>query len=145
MHLTRAALPAMLGAGAGTVINVASIAGLVPGRGSTYSASKAWVIAFSEGLAGGLHGTGVGVHAVCPGYVHTEFHARAGIDMAKLPSFMWLEVDDVVSASLADIAAGKVISIPGIQYKAIATAARMIPRGLGRAATKRFGRGSGRT
>ena len=145
MHLTRAALPAMLGAGAGTVINVASIAGLLPGRGSTYSASKAWVIAFSEGLAGGLHGTGVGVHAVCPGYVHTEFHARAGIDMAKLPSFMWLEVDDVVSTSLADIAAGKVISIPGIQYKAIATAVRMIPRGLGRAATKRFGRGSGRT
>jgi short-subunit dehydrogenase len=77
--------------------------------------------------------------------VHTEFHARAGIDMAKLPSFMWLEVDDVVSASLADIAAGKVISIPGIQYKAIATAMRMIPRGLGRAATKRFGGGSGRT
>jgi short-subunit dehydrogenase len=41
--------------------------------------------------------------------------------------------------------AGEVISIPGIQYKAIATAARMIPRGLGRAATKRFGGGSGRT
>jgi hypothetical protein len=41
--------------------------------------------------------------------------------------------------------AGKVINIPGIQYKAIATAARMIPRGLGRAATKRFGGGSGRT
>ena len=98
MHLTRAALPAMLDAGAGTVINIASVAGLVPGRGSTYSASKAWVISFSEGLAVGLQGTGVGVHAVCPGYVHTEFHARAGIDMAKLPSFMWLEVDDVVES-----------------------------------------------
>ena len=45
--------------------------------------------------------------------MHTEFHARAGIDMTKLPSFMWLEVDDVVSESLADIAGGKVISIPG--------------------------------
>ena len=105
MRLTRAAPPAMLAAGTGTVINVASVAGLVPGRGSTYSASKAWVISFSEGLAVGLQGTGVGVHAVCPGYVHTEFHDRAGIDMAKLPSFMWLEVDDVVSESLADIAA----------------------------------------
>ncbi|MGO9509024.1 MAG: SDR family NAD(P)-dependent oxidoreductase, partial [Mycobacterium sp.] len=94
MQLTRAALPAMLDAGAGTVINVASVAGLVPGRGSTYSASKAWVISFTEGLAGGLRGTGVSVHAVCPGFVHTEFHARAGIEMAKLPSFLWLEVDD---------------------------------------------------
>ncbi|MGO9381250.1 MAG: SDR family NAD(P)-dependent oxidoreductase [Mycobacterium sp.] len=145
MHLTRAALPAMLDAGAGTVINVASVAGLVPGRGSTYSASKAWVISFSEGLAVGLQGTGVGVHAVCPGYVHTEFHARAGIDMAKLPSFMWLEVDDVVTQSLDDIARGNVISVPGLQYKAIVTAGRMIPRNLMRAITKRVGGGRGRT
>ena len=72
------------------------------------------MISFSEGMAIELRGTGVGVHAVCPGFVHTEFHARAGIDMAKLPSFMWLEVDDVVSTSLADIAAGKVISVPGL-------------------------------
>ena len=145
MHLTRAALPAMLDAGSGTVINIASVAGLVPGRGSTYSASKAWVIAFTEGLAGGLRGTGVGVHAVCPGIVHTEFHARAGIDMAKLPTFLWLEVDDVVSASLADIAAGKVVSVPGIQYKALVSAGRLIPRGLLRAAVKRAGGSRGRT
>ena len=145
MHLTRAALPAMLDAGAGTVINIASVAGLTPGRGSTYSASKAWVIAFSEGLAVGLQGTGVGVHAVCPGYVHTNFHARAGIDTTKLPSFLWLEVDDVVAASLADIAAGKVLSIPGLQYKAIVTAGRFMPRGLMRAVTKRVGGGRGRT
>ncbi|MCV7103968.1 SDR family NAD(P)-dependent oxidoreductase [Mycobacterium palustre] len=145
MRLTRAALPAMLDAGAGTVVNVASVAGLVPGRGSTYSASKAWVIAFSEGLAVGLQGSGVGVHAVCPGYVRTEFHSRAGIDMAKLPSFMWLEVDDVVDKSLADIAAGRVISIPGVHYKALVAAGRIMPRGLARAATKRIGGGRGRT
>jgi uncharacterized protein len=145
MHLTRAALPAMLDAGAGTVINVASVAGLVPGRGSTYSASKAWVVSFSEGLAVTLQGTGVGVHAVCPGYVHTEFHARAGIDMPRLPSFLWLEVDDVVAKSLADVAAGKVISVPGVQYKAVVTAGRMIPRGLARAAVKRVGGGRGRS
>jgi short-subunit dehydrogenase len=132
-------------AGTGTVINIASVAGMVPGRGSTYSASKAWVISFSEGLAVGLQGTGVGVHAVCPGYVHTEFHTRAGLDMAKLPSFLWLEVDDVVGQSLADVASGKVISIPGPQYKAIVTAGRMIPRGLMRALTKRVGGGRGRT
>ncbi|OBI91399.1 SDR family NAD(P)-dependent oxidoreductase [Mycobacterium asiaticum] len=145
MHLTRAALPAMLDAGAGTVINIASVAGLLPGRGSTYSASKAWVISFSEGLANGLQGTGVGVHAVCPGYVRTEFHSRAGLDMAEVPSFMWLEVDDVVSESLADIAHGKVISIPSAQYKFLVATGRAMPRRLTRLATKRFGSGRGRT
>jgi short-subunit dehydrogenase len=145
VQLTRAALPAMVAAGAGTVINVASVAGLLSGRSSTYSASKAWVVSFSEGLAGALAGTGVGVHAVCPGFVHTEFHARAGMRMAKLPSFMWLEVEDVVTQSLADVAAGKVISVPGPQYKAIVVAGRLMPRGLMRAVTKRVGGGRDRS
>ncbi|GAB3023095.1 dehydrogenase [Mycobacterium bourgelatii] len=145
MHLTRAALPPMLEAGAGTVINIASVAGLLPGRGSTYSASKAWVISFTEGLSSSLQGTGVGVHAICPGYVHTEFHSRAGIDMTSVPSFMWLEVDDVVSESLADVARGKVLSIPGVQYKYLVASGRAMPRRLTRALTKRFGSGSGRT
>ena len=145
MHLTRAALPPMLAAGRGTVINIASVAGLLSGRGSTYSASKAWVVFFSEGLANGLTGTGVGVHAVCPGFVRTEFHQRAGIDMASIPGPMWLTVDDVVTESLADIAKGRVISVPGVQYKVLTTAGRFIPRGLVRAATKRIGRGRDRT
>jgi len=143
MQLTRAALPPMLDAGAGTVINIASVAGLVPGQGSTYAASKAWVVSFTEGLAGGLRGTGVSVHAVCPGFVRTEFHARAGMD-PKAPSFLWLEVDDVVRESLANVARGNVIIIPSIQYKAIVTAQRLIPRNL-LAPGKRRGGGRGRT
>jgi short-subunit dehydrogenase len=145
MQLTHAALPPMIDAGAGTVINVASVAGLLPGRGSTYSASKAWVIAFSEGLANGLGGTGVGVHALCPGFVHTEFHARAGIEMSGIPSFLWLEVDDVVRDTMADVAKGKVVIVPGLQYKALTTGGRMVPRNLVRAATKVVGRGRNRT
>ena len=118
-------------AGAGTVINIASVAGLVPGRGSTYSASKAWVISFTEGLATELRGTGVGVHAVCPGFVHTEFHARAGIDMSP---------DAVVFVARGrrrgqrqpgrHRRAARLISIPGVQYKAIDDAGRLVPRGL---------------
>jgi len=135
----------MLAAGSGTVINIASVAGLLSGRGSTYSASKAWVVSFTEGLANGLDGTGVSIHAVCPGFVHTEFHQRAGIDMKSIPNIMWLNVDDVVSESLADVAKGRVISIPGLQYKVLTTGGRLVPRGLVRTLTKGFGRGRDRT
>jgi short-subunit dehydrogenase len=145
MQLTRAALPPMLAAHTGTVINIASVAGLLPGRGSTDSASKSWVVFFSEGLANGLAGTGVGIHAVCPGYVRTEFHQRAGIETGSRSGVMWLSVDDVVEESLADIAKGKVVSIPGLQYKALTTAGRLIPRGVVRAVVNKIGRGSGRT
>src|SRR5690349_2938158 len=145
MQLTHAALPPMLAANEGTVINVASVAGLLPGRGSTYSASKAWVIAFSEGLANGLTETAVGVHALGPGFVHTEFHARAGIEMSGTPSFLWLEVDDVVRECMADVAKGKVVIVPGLQYKALTTGGRVIPRNLLRAMTKVVGKGRNRT
>ena len=145
VQLTRAALPAMIDSGSGTVINISSVAGLLSGRGSTYSASKAYVVSFTEGLGVGLRGTGVGIHVVCPGYVHTEFHDRAGIDMTSLPSFMWLEVDDVVRETLAEVARGTVLIIPGLQYKAITTVTRMVPRPVSRAFTSVFGRGRGRT
>lgn len=145
MQLTRAALPAMLEAGTGTVINIASVAGLLPGRAPTYSASKAWVVFFSEGLANGLAGTGVGVHAVCPGVVHTEFNQRAGIGLASIPRPMVLSVDKVVDDSLADIADGAVVSVPGVQYKAVTAAGRVLPRGLIRLAMNKIGRGRGRS
>ena len=145
MQLTRAALPPMLRAGDGTVINVASVVGLVSGRGSTYAASKAWVVSFSEGLAAALTGTGVSVHVLCPGYLHTEFHRRAGISMKPMPRFMWLEVDDVVSECLAGVANGKVVIIPGLQYKAMTSALRLVPRPLMRSVMRTFGQGRGRT
>ena len=85
------------------------------------------------------------IHAVCPGFVHTEFHERAGMDMKSIPNFMWLDVDDVVAESLADAAKGKVVIVPGLQYKALTTGSRLIPRGLVRALTKGFGNGRDRT
>jgi len=145
MALTHAALPPMLDAGEGTVINVASVAGLLPGRGSTYSASKAWVISFTEGLSNGLGGTGVGVHALCPGFIRTEFHERAGIDMAGTPSFLYLEVEDVVRDCVADAAKGNVVIIPGTQFKALTTAGHVVPRSWVRRINKSVAKGRGRT
>ncbi|WP_433716755.1 SDR family NAD(P)-dependent oxidoreductase [Nocardia sp. CA-084685] len=130
VQLTRAALPSMIAAAKGSIVNVASVAGLIPGRGSTYSASKAYVVSFTEGLAGGLAGTGVRVQALCPGFVHTEFHERAGIEMSSLPKQLWLSVDQVVAGSLRDLEKDRVLSVPGLQYKVLTTAAGMIPRAL---------------
>ena len=128
--LTRAALPAMIARGHGGVINVASIAGLLPGRGTTYPGSKAFVISFTEGLAASLEGTGVRVQALCPGFVRTEFHRRAGIDMTKVPGPAYVDVDQLVQRSLADLRVNRVLSVPGALYKGVAVFADFAPRAL---------------
>ncbi len=130
MLLTRAALPAMVARGHGGVINVASVAGLIPGRGTTYAGSKAYVISLSEGLAMSLAETGVRVQALCPGFVRTEFHERASIDMSKAPARAYVDVDDVVVTSLRDLRANKIVSVPGRLYSTIAVLTRLLPRGL---------------
>lgn len=145
MQLTRAALPSMVAAAKGTIVNVASVAGILSGRGSTYSASKAYVVSFTEGLAGGLAGTGVQVQALCPGFIKTEFHERAGIEMSTIPSFMWLRVDQVVQASMSDLGKGKVISVPGAQYKFLTAVGTKVPKSAVRKLTNVVGRGRGRT
>jgi len=140
LALTRAALPPMLDRHAGAVINLGSVAGILSGRAVAYSATKAWVIAFTEGLAANLHGTGVHLQALCPGWVHTQFHERAGISMRSIPDFLWLDVDDVVRASLADLRRGKVVCVPSLAYKVITAANRVVPKGLMRRAASAVGR-----
>lgn len=128
MELTHAALPAMRERGSGMVINVSSIASWI--TSGTYSAAKSWVTVFSESLNKQLAGTGVVVTAVCPGYVRTEFHDRAAMNMSSVPGWMWLTPEQVVNQALSDAKRGRAISVAGTQYKALGLFVRTAPRWL---------------
>jgi len=133
MVLSHAAARAMRLRGHGAIVNVSSVASFV--AMGTYSAAKSWVTVFSEGLASELAGTGVTVTALCPGFTHTEFHDRASLNMSKLPGVMWLDADKLVREALSDVARGKVVSIPGMQYRALVRALKLLPRGMVRNAS----------
>ncbi|MEU8585517.1 SDR family oxidoreductase [Streptomyces sp. NPDC048664] len=138
LRLTSAAAEAMRTRGRGGVVNVASVAAFVP-RG-TYGASKAWVVQFTQGAARDLAGSGVRLMALCPGFVRTEFHERAGMGTDNIPNWMWLDADKLVAAALADLSRGRTLSIPDPRYKALMGVVKVTPRALLGGITSRTGR-----
>ncbi|CAB4734652.1 MAG: SDR family NAD(P)-dependent oxidoreductase [Actinobacteria bacterium] len=128
LRLTHAALGPMAERGSGGIINVSSVASLLP-RGS-YSAAKAYVNKLGEWAAHEYAPRGVRVMTLLPGFVKTEFHERMDVDRGSAPDFLWLDADDLVRTALADYDKGKVFSIPSAQYKAISTLARVVPTGV---------------
>jgi short-subunit dehydrogenase len=131
MRLTLAALPGMVDRRHGAVINVSSVAGFGAAMpGSTYSSSKAWVTNFSESVGLSVRPFGVRVMALCPGYVRTEFHQRAGINMSKTPEWLWIDADSLVDLALADLHKGKYVSVPTWKYKVVVFGMKHLPRSL---------------
>ncbi|MFI2370643.1 SDR family NAD(P)-dependent oxidoreductase [Streptomyces sp. NPDC018833] len=138
MRLTAAAAGPMRERGRGGVVNVASVAAFVP-RG-TYGASKAWVVQFTQGVARDLAGSGVRLMALCPGFVRTEFHERAGMGTDNIPGWLWLDADKLVTSALADLAKGKSLSVPDPRYKALMGVVKLAPRSLLGGVSSRAGR-----
>jgi uncharacterized protein len=124
--LSGAAGRSMSARGHGSIINIGSSSGII--TTGNYSAVKAWVNTYTEGLANELRGTGVIVTAVLPGWVRTEFHERAGINASKLPGVVWLEADDLVREALDDNERGKVLSVPSMRWRTALWVGRHTPR-----------------
>ncbi|MFC4113733.1 SDR family NAD(P)-dependent oxidoreductase [Nonomuraea zeae] len=138
LRLTLAVLPGMRKRERGAVVNVASVAAFF--AHNTYSASKAWVVSFSEAAAAEVGDPRIKIMALCPGFVRTEFHQRAAVDTSGIPGFLWLKADDVVREAMRDLALGKRVSVPDLRYKAIVAVGRMVPRGLQARVSAKIGR-----
>ena len=133
-ELAHKALPGMLERRFGRIINVASVAGILPGgRGHTlYAASKAFLIKMSQSMNLECEGTGVHVTALCPGFTYSEFHDVNGTrgQVSQMPSWMWQEADEVVEAAIAANEASQATVVPGGANRAITRLAKLLPEGV---------------
>jgi short-subunit dehydrogenase len=139
--LVRRFLPGMIDRRYGLIVNVASLAGLVPApAGHTlYAASKAFLIRFSEALAHEAGPFGVHVTALCPGFTLSEFHDVTGTraTVSKMPSFVWMDAASVAREGYDAVVAGKPVYITGRVNRAIALLTRLLPQRLVVAANRR--------
>lgn len=129
VHLTRAALPAMLEQRRGAIINVSSVGAFGPKRrDGIYVASKAFVNRFTESLALDLKGSGVRVQALCPGFTLTEFHDApeyaAYHIKERIPAWAWMQPEHVVRESLQALAENRVVYVPGFKNRLAVLAAQ---------------------
>jgi short-subunit dehydrogenase len=115
----------------GGILNVASIAGFLPGPGmAVYHASKAYVLSFTEALHQELKSEGVRVCALCPGPVPTEFFARAGIPRGYFPRSIARSAERVARAGYEGFMAGHRVVVPGKPNRVVTLLPRFLPRAL---------------
>ncbi|MGG5822042.1 SDR family NAD(P)-dependent oxidoreductase [Falsiroseomonas sp. HW251] len=113
--LATAASAAFRARGGGTLINIASVLGLAPERfNAVYAASKAFIIALSQGLAAELAGTGVRIQVVLPGATRTSLWEKSGLPVERLPPEMVMDAEEMVDAALVGLDFGELVTIPSL-------------------------------
>jgi uncharacterized protein len=144
IELCHRVLPGMIARKSGRILNVASLAGFVPGPYmATYYASKAFVLSFSEALATELRGTGVTVTASCPGPTATEFGAVAKSDRTALFRASSANAARVALHGYQAMLAGKTVAIPGLANRLVAQLVRVGPRAAIRSVIARMNKKGG--
>ncbi|MCQ4348964.1 SDR family oxidoreductase [Pseudomonas stutzeri] len=133
---------AMARRGGGRILNVASLAAFQPGPWlSSYYASKAFVLHFSEGLAEELRELGVQVSVLCPGPVRSPFWRSARLDMRPLQDSPWLmNAEQLAQLALQGLESGRTLIVPGWRNRLLAIAAQLAPRPLARRLANGFNR-----
>jgi short-subunit dehydrogenase len=132
VELTHKSLPGMVERGFGRIVNVASLAGLIPASPgqSLYSPIKSFLVKFSETLHVENLDTGVHVTALCPGFTYSEFHdvnqTRRLLERST-PAWMWLGADEVAATGYEAAEANRPICVTGAPNKAIAAVAKVMP------------------
>lgn len=141
VRLTHAAARAMTARSHGSIVNISSTASAQPmPYSAVYAASKAFVTSFSHAIADELSDTGVQVLVVLPGFTHTEFHARDKTLTYGLPSFAWMQPDDVARAALDSLDKGRHVSVPGLLNQVLVATSRVTPPSISRRMSARVSR-----
>ncbi len=129
--LTRLFLPAMVERESGRIMNIGSIGSYIPSPlNAIYSATKAYVLSFSEAISMELKGTGVTVTTLCPGVTRTEFHDRADMEDIRLLRFGRMDAEAVAEQGYRAMMQGKRTKIPGLMAKFQVLLGRFAPRSL---------------
>lgn len=130
-ELAHRLLPGMQQRGYGRIVNVASLAGLIPGSAghTLYAASKAFLIKFSQSLALENAGRGVHVTALCPGFTYSEFHDVTGTRaiVSRMPKWMWLGADDVARQGIDAVERGEPVWVTGRVNRLIKSLVKLVP------------------
>ncbi|MGH7895618.1 MAG: SDR family NAD(P)-dependent oxidoreductase [Candidatus Binatia bacterium] len=131
VELTGRCTPGMVARGRGVVMNVSSVGGFVPSPYmATYTATKAFVLSFSEAIGAELAGTGVRVLCVCPGFTRTEFQSHVvGVDTTQVPGMAWQTADDVADEAVRAAARGGVL-VNGVMNRVLTTVLKFVPRSV---------------
>ena len=130
VQLTGLFLPGMIQRNRGGILNVASVAGFLPGPGmSIYYASKAAIVSFTEALAHELAGTRVSATVLCPGPTITNFGNAANFpDKANLVRISKMSARAVARYGVRAFRRKSVLAVPGIQNRLIVMAIKCLPR-----------------